>query len=1190
MLLSGLAKTLSLWIAVAVLGRYAYHSASLASALDLRRPDGALWIAVACLLGLLSAKSLARWRPTRFAPLDADRLGLALLMAAVALQAFANVEGYTSVRVLREQIPPEFAPLYPLWAALIPLWLTFTGQRLSAADQALRLFLVVFSAGSALFLLPGAAILTLALPVVFLQWHDGPPRLRGSAWLPVLSVGLLLLATLWAYTPILASPTLPWVLAGLCLTLAVAARPRPRSELVALIAAAIAAPLLVTAADVVMSVELAQQVSWKAALDTRPTLFRQHPNFLAPLFAVGSLLAASLAWCSARGRLLAVFCAALLAAATWHTDSNAGKGALLIGLLLLPGLRLALPVARRLPMTRLVLALVLLVAVLGAGLWAFGDHASLAPLTAGLDRFEKSLDYRLDAWRNSLRVIEANPLLGIGPGTFITLERFSPESRFFSEVTSPHPHNVFLYIAQAGGIPCLLVVLAWLIGLAFALGRAASEDRDDGLGRPLALGLLATLLALLGANLLDLGLALETVIPGPVFLITGLVLAQQASQPAEPLRLRFLGALLVCVTALLPWWHFGVRPLRAQTLFDRAQHRGYLATRASDGEALKLAARRDLSSAIELDPDNFDAHDLLARWHEQQPDGHSRAHAVLKQLVARAPFYGPAHSLLAAFYLRLGDDVQAAETLRHAIQDRHGWEHRRRDRARLVEALARMGQRDQAFDLLVESLQLDAAIIHDIHWRGTPGSDELSLLVERGAQTPILLVNAVGTLYSRQKEAQLSGQTIGRRYWMDTPNAFRLAGRDDLALDVYAWLEAHIDSIDFVRHNLHVLAVERGAIALEAGDLPEALAQFERAVSISNNPFFVTQVEHVRRLMSGQSLDEGAVATPTDEAEAAAAFANTGEILDQPTALRDNLNSRASIRQAENDPAGAAALLEKSLLYHDELMSRAELWERIGTLYLAGDEPHAAERALLATLHEFDAKPLPVSSLIVGLADTLAARVARKLCAAWRAQGLRPEQLLEAAWSRIPHFTRARPAMALVRMEIAREAGRADQLDREADLALLDDRTSMPALWARLEASEALGQHHRLHALMAPLAEQFAGGRDPEERVAQLVKALRPREEDPATWREIGIARLLQGRYREAAGLFASAQERVPENDTRQLSELIAWEARALLLSNQVDSARRRLHEAVRLAPERGLLALRLATLGPAGGQAEAPR
>jgi len=66
---------------------------------------------------------------------------------------------------------------------------------------------------------------------------------------------------------------------------------------------------------------------------------------------------------------------------------------------------------------------------------------------------------------------------------------------------------------------------------------------------------------------------------------------------------------------------------------------------------------------------------------------------------------------------------------------------------------------------------------------------------------------------------------------------------------------------------------------------------------------------------------------------------------------------------------------------------------------------------------------------------------------------------------------------------------------------------------------------------------------------------------------------------REHTGLPTEGK---PGNYLRELSDLLGWEARALLLSGQVDAARRRLHEALRIDPARPLFELRMQTLGPA--------
>lgn len=1183
MFLLRLVTTLALWLAIAILASFGYMSAASAGAFDGRRPEGLIWVGGAILLGFLVERLRPRagrspWTPTR--------LGVALLLSLPALCAWSHVEAFNSVRVLREEIPPFLAPLQLLWAGLVPIWLGVTARRLGAAEQALLLGIVVSALSGALFLLPGSVALLIAVPVLLLQFHAPGTRvparaLGGMAVLLVLCLGL---STAFAHTPVHAHPSFAWVLSLACLGTSVAVRPRERIELQRLLAAMIVTPLLMALADVALTSMLAQQVSWPAALDTRPTLFRQHPNFLAPFFGTGALLALTLAM-TARLRLLWGLAALLLMAATLHTDSRAGLGALLIGLALVPGLVLLRRLGRRFAIGRWIAALVVLGALLVTGFVLARDQPALSALTARLGRFEKSVDYRADAWRNSVALIKSAPLLGIGPGTFISVARFEPGSRFFNEPTSPHPHNVFLYVAQAGGLLALLAFLAWLVLLVREFWRAAERPGGalDGL---LALGLLASLLALLSANLLDLGLALETVVPAPLFLLTGLALAAARTTSSEPRRPARAGLWFPVFAVLLGlWWTHGVRPTRAATLLKRAELRSGLATEAPDADELRAQARDDLRAAIALDPDNVQAHDLLARWLEQTPNGHTEAHAVLSRLVDRSPNYGPAHSLLGQFFWRIGDPGQAAQALRRAVDGGHGSVFLRRDRALLVQSLAQLGRRTEAFNELARIIQLEAAIIYSIAWRTQPGNPEKVLIVEGGRQEPIRLVDAVAAVAEQHKQALARGEMVGRRFWMDSVTAFRLADRDDLALEFLDWLEAHRDQIPFVAQQLDSLANERGNIALERHELDEALAQFEFAAEFaaksaaghSSHGFFVTQAERVRRLMAGAESSE--VPTPESEQEAERAFLVMGEILDQPTALRDNLRARSKRRLAAGDPGGAARLLRRSLLYEDDLIARAKLCERVGELHLAAGQFEEAETAYLDTLEHLASKPIPLRMLRVGLGETWPARLARALAQAWRGQGVAREDLLDTAWKRVPDYWSTRQAMVLWRLEFHHENGRADQLVREADMVLLGEPSHLPAMWARLEAAEALGRFPEVHQLMVELTQRFAEAGDPEQQVGRLVTSLRDRQSDPEAWREVGIARLLQARYQEAAGLFASARALLAADDDRAAARLLGWQARAQLLLGAVDEARALLEEALALDPERGILHLRLNTL-----------
>ena len=65
----------------------------------------------------------------------------------------------------------------------------------------------------------------------------------------------------------------------------------------------------------------------------------------------------------------------------------------------------------------LVIYAVLLAYVVIVGM-AFGGADTLA---SRLSRFEASMDFRVDAWRNAALVIQQHPWLGIGPHTFVAV-------------------------------------------------------------------------------------------------------------------------------------------------------------------------------------------------------------------------------------------------------------------------------------------------------------------------------------------------------------------------------------------------------------------------------------------------------------------------------------------------------------------------------------------------------------------------------------------------------------------------------------------------------------------------------------------------------------------------------------------------------------------------------------------------
>ncbi len=1175
MLVFRVGKVLALWGTVLVLGAHAWFRSVAAATFDARLAWGLPVVLGALVAGHLLAVLVGRLRGRPLPALDADRHGLSLVVAALCIDAFSHVEAHTSVRVLREEIPRILGWIHPGIALVTPLLLRLTAARRSAADQALWIALACSSLSGALLLMDGPSALCLGLTALLFQLEAGRGRIPRDLLLGLSGLMVLLLVTSsWTgINPLHAAPSRAWILAAAAGGLAVAVRPRKAADWRWILSAPLCAAVLVAASGVVITLYLGVQVDWLPALRTRLTLFRQHPNFLAPFLAFQALVALGLALSGSRHRVVLLLCSALLAASTIMTDSRTGQGALALGMLALPGVYALSPIARRIRLRVLFLVFVGLPG-LAAAIWvASGDDPvteRLLQAASKLERFDKSMEYRVDAWRNSLEIIGDHPMLGIGPGTFVSQRRFEPGSRFFNEPESPHPHNVLLYVAQAAGIPAGLFFLFWILAMVQTLWHGFQWG-PPAAPRFLLAAILAAAVGLVAASLLDLGLSLNTVVPAPLFLVTGLLVGSRVTHERRRREGPALCWTLPILFLLVP---YGFDAVRARSHLEQGKLMWYLAgQRRGAPELHKRTARRALAEAIELDPDLAPAYDLLARWTEDADDGFLQAQDVLGKLVKRATEYGPSLSQLGHLYMRHGMWEQAADWIGRSLDCSHGSVHLLRDRADYITCLARMGHRQESLDEIANALRMGVGIADELPFRPDPGGSGEQVLEVGGSPPgrPIRLVEAVEVLFARNVAEEEAGRPVGRRFWMDTYNAFRRAARDDRAALVLDYLEEHA-----ILDEPHTLAFERGRIARDAGDLPTALAAFEQAAEVApavQAPFFRMQASGVRQLM-GESVQ---AADATEEA-----FAATGEILDRPTAFRDNLELQASMALDHGGMGRAAELLERSLLYEDDIIQRGLLWERVGNLYLDDGRFRDALRAFRQALDHLNAKPYGLNVLQLGQVRSVPGRIAQSMCSAWRGLGLDPEGVQRAAWGLADYFD-PRTGWSLFRMALALENGRPDALMREAELQLLRDPENGLALWARLDAVEGLGRWHRARDTMRDIAEQFATLYPVEEVYEQAVASGFSRMDDPDAWFEIAILNLLRGRYREAAGMFGESRSRLP-GDPHAAAHVLGWQARATHLA-EGEAGRERtralLLEGLELAPECGALRRRLEGLPP---------
>lgn len=87
---------------------------------------------------------------------------------------------------------------------------------------------------------------------------------------------------------------------------------------------------------------------------------------------------------------------------------------------------------------------------------------------------------RITAWNQSIKIIEANPILGVGPGNFhLAYEKFgSGDSLVESSGSFDDAHNVLLQLAATSGIPFLFVFLLLLFLLMLRAFKIFIRQKD----------------------------------------------------------------------------------------------------------------------------------------------------------------------------------------------------------------------------------------------------------------------------------------------------------------------------------------------------------------------------------------------------------------------------------------------------------------------------------------------------------------------------------------------------------------------------------------------------------------------------------------------------------------------------------------------------------------------------------------
>ena len=1112
-----LGAVVSLVTLSALLITRAYFDSTYAVAFDARVSWTAGVCASALLLGHLVAMALGR-RSARFAePPGPVRHLLALCITALAASAMTHVSPQDTIEAIRAEVPPTLGPLYPLLCFVSPLLLRGSSRTLDAADQALLALLAIGTTSAVLFL-DGGAMLALASVTLLLQLGAGGRLPRPGGWL-VLSAGAVFVcffvSTLLSDNPLIARPAMRWIGAAALTALAVGARPRNGDAWIRLLAAPVAAATLVALCDVALTTRIATQFGISNALDTRLQLFRQHPNFLASLYAFHAVLATALLGVRTRARWFGVTAFVFLVLATWHTDSNAGKAGLALGLAAIPVVWALSAIARRFGGRVVAIGSISVVALLLAGIGAAVSGAlGVSAIEGRVDRFQKSFEFRIAAWTNAANVIRENPVVGVGPHVFVAETPYRHGTRFASEPSPPHPHDVPLYVAQAGGVPALGAFLIWMVILLARQFRLLTRARDDGtIPGGLVLGTLAATGGLLAATVFDLGLALDTIVPWPLWWVSGLFLIDHSTrrEPALPGP-----GLFAMAATLLVFFIAAVPPIRARIEISRSRllaADGPRIAAFTEARELQLAALR---RAVELDPSLEDGYIMLDAVLSGSPEERLE---LLNEYRRQAPDYGHVRSRVGRLLAELGSLEHAADALSYAVVDRYWSETLLDDRARYVRVLGQLGRRDEAEAALKSAIISDHSVVNSFE-KDEEGRPFVEMLDEHGDPADGMpIADVLDTLSDGLTRRRDGGHEVARRDWMQLFLAYRATGLDEEA-------EAYLDFLD-----RSVAEIEPESILRERGRLASDRGDRAAAVRIYREAHRITGIESFLDFAREAGTRRAAKAAPRS-------LAFIGDLMAWQPAYELALGTRIDAAFSKGAPLDAAEDLDRRLFFVIRPIDRARILVRKADALAAGRAPSSAVLAALReALENLFSKRYSLQYLSVRLEDSFPGHIAASMVAQWDADGLEVPEM-EAAALAIDDARGASPAALLFRIGLWRETGNAEGLLRDARML------------TRLVPDSDFATHAEL------IAREILDPVDVVRRIARdrvLLRILHPTTDPPTNPVGQAIEKMMTGDYGGASTQFRALFQGAGAG--RESSTVLEWWARARLLDGSPDEA-----------------------------------
>lgn len=263
-----------------------------------------------------------------------------------------------------------------------------------------------------------------------------------------------------------------------------------------------------TACSAITVLEAGQAFSLPHALNARLQLFGAHPNIIAPFFSVAPPLLLALLVAAKRLPARIVLLAAL-AGALWALKLTQSRAALLGGGLSIAAfvaLAACVAVWRRRPRASTVAGLLAVALIVGAS----GAYAVRHKIAAKLE--DPSMTFRVEMWKTAVDALREHPVEGYGFLTGSPLMSHAKSSELDGRSKDTHPHMLVLAIGLGTGWPGIALFLgliaAFLVRTSIAGARLMRVE-----DRALAIGAVASALALIAANTIDQGLALNTPLP-----------------------------------------------------------------------------------------------------------------------------------------------------------------------------------------------------------------------------------------------------------------------------------------------------------------------------------------------------------------------------------------------------------------------------------------------------------------------------------------------------------------------------------------------------------------------------------------------------------------------------------------------------------------------------------------------------